>query len=67
MASVLLSAELWHPKATTLGKGPLPGVEPLAKLCRRWIFRLNLPLSVIMVGCVVFFMPLKKVEGDWKM
>ncbi|KAK8218389.1 putative MFS drug transporter [Phyllosticta capitalensis] len=32
----------------------------------RWIFRLNLPLSVIMVGCVVFFMPLKKVEGDWK-
>ncbi|KAK7527606.1 putative MFS drug transporter [Phyllosticta citriasiana] len=33
----------------------------------RWIFRLNLPLSVIMVGCVVFFMPLKKVQGDWKL
>ncbi|KAL1626906.1 hypothetical protein SLS54_002444 [Diplodia seriata] len=33
----------------------------------RWIFRLNLPLSVVMVLCVVFFMPLKKVEGDWKL
>ncbi|KAH7057433.1 putative MFS drug transporter [Macrophomina phaseolina] len=33
----------------------------------RWIFRLNLPLSVIMVVCVVFFMPLKKVEGDRKL
>ncbi|KAL0254266.1 hypothetical protein SLS55_009740 [Diplodia seriata] len=33
----------------------------------RWIFRLNLPLSVVMVLCVVFFMPLKKVEGEWKL
>ncbi|KAM4054579.1 major facilitator superfamily protein [Hirsutella rhossiliensis] len=33
----------------------------------RWIFRLNLPLTVLTTGCAVFFMPLKKVQGDWKM
>lgn len=33
----------------------------------RWIFRLNLPLTVLTTGCVVFFMPLKKVHGSWKM
>ncbi|KAI1080697.1 MFS general substrate transporter [Whalleya microplaca] len=32
----------------------------------RWIFRLNLPLTVLTTLCVVFIMPLKKVEGDWK-
>ncbi|KYK60052.1 MFS general substrate transporter [Drechmeria coniospora] len=32
----------------------------------RWIFRLNLPLTIVTTFCVVFFMPLKKVEGDWK-
>ncbi|KAJ5273509.1 hypothetical protein N7478_008634 [Penicillium angulare] len=33
----------------------------------RWIFRLNLPLTVLCVGSVYFFMPLRKVEGDWKL
>ncbi|KAJ6446504.1 MFS drug transporter [Purpureocillium lavendulum] len=33
----------------------------------RWIFRLNLPLTVLTTFCVVFFMPLKKVQGDWKL
>ncbi|KAF3052049.1 hypothetical protein E8E11_005432 [Didymella keratinophila] len=32
----------------------------------RWIFRLNLFLSAFTTGCVVFFMPLKKVYGSWK-
>ncbi|KAF1357981.1 MFS general substrate transporter [Lizonia empirigonia] len=33
----------------------------------RWIFRLNLFLSVLTTACVVFFMPLKKVHGSWRM
>lgn len=32
----------------------------------RWIFRLNLPLTVVTTLAVFFFMPLRKVEGDWK-
>ncbi|KAH8731930.1 major facilitator superfamily domain-containing protein [Phaeosphaeriaceae sp. PMI808] len=32
----------------------------------RWIFRLNLFLSVFTTACVIFFMPLRKVVGDWK-
>ncbi|KAF3045188.1 hypothetical protein E8E12_010498 [Didymella heteroderae] len=32
----------------------------------RWIFRLNLFLSVFTTACVFFFMPLKKVYGSWK-
>lgn len=32
----------------------------------RWIFRLNLPLTVLTTGCVLF-MPLKEVRGDWKL
>ncbi|KAJ6015614.1 hypothetical protein N7540_010205 [Penicillium herquei] len=32
----------------------------------RWIFRLNLPLTVICAGCVYFFMPLREVEGNWQ-
>jgi MFS family permease len=32
----------------------------------RWIFRLNLPLTGITTACAMFLMPLKKVEGDWK-
>ncbi|KAG8631837.1 hypothetical protein KVT40_000977 [Elsinoe batatas] len=31
----------------------------------RWIFRLNLPLSFVVFFCVVFMMPLKKVNGHW--
>ncbi|KAG9254291.1 MFS general substrate transporter [Emericellopsis atlantica] len=33
----------------------------------RWIFRMNMPLTLVTTGAVIFFMPLKKVEGDWKM
>ncbi|GAQ07683.1 hypothetical protein ALT_5004 [Aspergillus lentulus] len=32
----------------------------------RWIFRLNLPLTVLTTLCVFFFMPLRKVTGAWK-
>lgn len=32
----------------------------------RWIFRLNLPLTAICVLAVLFFMPLRKVTGDWR-
>lgn len=32
----------------------------------RWIFRINMPLTVLTTLAVVFFMPLKKVQGDWK-
>ncbi|KAF1918857.1 major facilitator superfamily domain-containing protein [Ampelomyces quisqualis] len=32
----------------------------------RWIFRLNLFLSVFTTACVIFLMPLRKVHGDWK-
>ncbi|KAF4451834.1 hypothetical protein F53441_5153 [Fusarium austroafricanum] len=32
----------------------------------RWIFRMQLPLTLLTTLCVLFFMPLKKVEGDWK-
>ncbi|GIC94831.1 putative MFS drug transporter [Aspergillus udagawae] len=31
----------------------------------RWIFRLNLPLTVLTTLCVFFFMPLRKVSGAW--
>ena len=32
----------------------------------RWIFRMNLPLTVLCAVCVYFFMPLRKVEANWK-
>lgn len=32
----------------------------------RWIFRLNLPLTALTTLAVFFFMPLRKVTGDWK-
>ncbi|KAL3475256.1 major facilitator superfamily domain-containing protein [Aspergillus californicus] len=32
----------------------------------RWIFRLNLPLTAITTLAVFFFMPLRKVAGDWR-
>ncbi|KAG9193675.1 hypothetical protein G6011_03710 [Alternaria panax] len=32
----------------------------------RWIFRLNLFVCVLTTGSVVFFMPLRKVDGKWK-
>ncbi|KAJ5675689.1 hypothetical protein N7462_008586 [Penicillium macrosclerotiorum] len=50
------------------GIGPVIG-GALASISHdswRWIFRLNLPLTVITTLFVLFFMPLRKVEGDWK-
>ncbi|KAH7094597.1 MFS general substrate transporter [Paraphoma chrysanthemicola] len=32
----------------------------------RWIFRLNVFLTIIMVLAVTFFMPLRRVHGSWK-
>lgn len=47
------------------GIGPVIG-GALAQHSWRWIFRLNLPLTFISVVGVIFFMPLKRVEGRWK-
>jgi MFS family permease len=32
----------------------------------RWIFRMEMPIAVLTGFCVVFFMPLRKVVGSWK-
>lgn len=34
---------------------------------RRWIFRLNLPLTALSTIAIFFAMPLKPVEGSWLM
>ncbi|KAF4924794.1 Efflux pump dotC [Colletotrichum viniferum] len=50
------------------GIGPVIG-GALASQSRdswRWIFRLNMPLTLLCTVCVIFFMPLREVEGDWK-
>ncbi|KAJ5804849.1 hypothetical protein N7474_010736 [Penicillium riverlandense] len=50
------------------GIGPVIG-GALASISHdswRWIFRLNLILTVITTLSVLFFMPLRKVAGDWK-
>lgn len=50
------------------GIGPVIG-GALASISHdswRWIFRLNLPLTALTTLCVLFFMPLRKVTGDWK-
>lgn len=51
------------------GIGPVIGgaLSSTSKDGWRNIFRLSLPLTVLTTLCVVFFMPLKKVEGDWKL
>ncbi|EFY98794.2 MFS general substrate transporter [Metarhizium robertsii ARSEF 23] len=51
------------------GIGPVIGGALSSKSSEswRWIFRLNLPLTALTTGCVIFFMPLKKVQGDWKL
>ncbi|OQD73700.1 hypothetical protein PENDEC_c014G03765 [Penicillium decumbens] len=51
------------------GIGPIVG-GALASISHdswRWIFRLNLPLTAITTLACFFFMPLRKVEGDWKL
>ncbi|KAI8634149.1 major facilitator superfamily domain-containing protein [Xylariaceae sp. FL1651] len=51
------------------GIGPIIGgaLSSASKNGWRNIFRLGLPLTVLTTLCVIFFMPLKKVEGDWKL
>ncbi|CEJ82362.1 Putative MFS general substrate transporter [[Torrubiella] hemipterigena] len=51
------------------GIGPVIGGALSSKSADswRWIFRLNLPLTLLTTTGVLFFMPLKKVEGDWKL
>ena len=54
--------------AISNGIGPIIGGALASKSADswRWIFRLNLLLTPLTTGFVWFFMPLKKVEGDWK-
>ena len=50
------------------GIGPVIG-GALASISHdswRWIFRLLLPLTAIATLAVLFFMPLRKVAGEWK-
>ncbi|RDA82429.1 hypothetical protein CP532_2404 [Ophiocordyceps camponoti-leonardi (nom. inval.)] len=51
------------------GIGPVVGGAISSKSADswRWIFRLNMPLTALTTGCVLFFMPLKRVQGDWKL
>ncbi|KAI1177552.1 major facilitator superfamily domain-containing protein [Nemania sp. FL0916] len=51
------------------GIGPVIGgaLSSASKDGWRNIFRLSLPLTALTTLCVIFFMPLKKVEGNWKL
>ncbi|KAL2810903.1 major facilitator superfamily domain-containing protein [Aspergillus granulosus] len=51
------------------GIGPVIGgaLSSVSEDSWRWIFRLNLPLTALTTLCVFFFMPLRKVTGDWKL
>ncbi|SPO01904.1 related to tetracycline efflux protein (otrb) [Cephalotrichum gorgonifer] len=51
------------------GIGPVIGgaISSRSKDSWRWIFRMNMPLTVLITLGVIFFMPLKKVEGDWRL
>ncbi|KAL2832461.1 major facilitator superfamily domain-containing protein [Aspergillus cavernicola] len=51
------------------GIGPVVGgaLSSISEDSWRWIFRLNLPLTALTTLSVLFFMPLRKVTGDWKL
>jgi MFS family permease len=50
------------------GVGPVIGgaLATVSKDSWRWVFRLNLPLALFCTLLVVLCMPLKKVEGYWR-
>ncbi|KAL4877341.1 MFS drug transporter [Aspergillus karnatakaensis] len=50
------------------GIGPVIGgaLSSISDDSWRWIFRLNLPLTALTTLSVLFFMPLRRVTGDWK-
>ncbi|RKF74557.1 Efflux pump dotC [Golovinomyces cichoracearum] len=54
--------------ALSHGVGPIIGGKIISYSADswRWIFRLNLFTSIFTILMVLFFMPLKKVEGHWK-
>ncbi|RSM02273.1 hypothetical protein CDV31_010993 [Fusarium ambrosium] len=51
------------------GVGPVIGgaLSSKSQDSWRWIFRMQLPLTLFTTCCVLFSMPLKKVEGDWRL
>ncbi|CEI65858.1 unnamed protein product [Fusarium venenatum] len=51
------------------GIGPVVGgaLSSSSEDSWRWIFRMQLPLTLLTTICVLFFMPLKGVQGDWKL
>ncbi|EEU41885.1 uncharacterized protein NECHADRAFT_96892 [Fusarium vanettenii 77-13-4] len=51
------------------GVGPVIGgaLSSKSEDSWRWIFRMQLPLTIFTTCCVLFSMPLKKVEGDWRL
>lgn len=55
--------------AISNGIGPVIGgaLASISDDSWRWIFRLNLPLTALTTLCVLFFMPLRKVEGNWRL
>lgn len=69
MALVLSLEELWLLSLKIHGKSnrlfDITSVQA-NKVCRRWIFRLNMPLTAFTTLCVIFVMPLRPVQGSWK-
>ncbi|KAM0417159.1 hypothetical protein ACHAPT_012868 [Fusarium lateritium] len=51
------------------GVGPVIGgaLSSKSEDSWRWIFRMQLPLTLFTTFWVLFSMPLKKVEGDWRL
>ncbi|KAK1230844.1 hypothetical protein PQX77_006062 [Marasmius sp. AFHP31] len=52
--------------ALSYGVGPVIGGAIVERTTWRWIFRLLLPLTAFSAVCCYFFMPLKPVEGNWR-